>query len=383
MAKPDDVKPATLLAQALGTVEPVYGEIVPPVHFATTYERAEDGSYPRGRVYGRDQNPSYDQAEQLLARLEGGEEAILLASGMAAATAVFLALSPGDHVVAPKVMYWALRKWLMETGTRLGLKVELVDADDTDAIARAVQPGKTKLVWLETPANPTWIVSDIAAAADLAHKAGAVLAVDSTVATPILTRPIEHGADIVMHAATKYINGHSDVLAGALITARKDEFWARVRGNRPGIGGILGPMESWLLLRGMRTMHLRVAQASRSAARIAAFCQTHPGCIGVLYPGLPNSPGHTVAARQMQGGFGGMLSIRTKGGEQGAFKVAAALKLFKRATSLGGVESLVEHRASIEGAGSPAPPDLLRLSVGIEDTDDLIADLDQALNTVR
>ncbi len=383
MTTPPGSKPATILAQALGTIDPVYGAVVPPIHLATTYERGADGSYPLGRVYARDQNPTFDLAEDVLANVEKGEAAMLFASGMAAATAVFLALKPGDHVVAPKVMYWALRNWLMNTATAWGLEIELVDADDVDAIARAVRPGRTKLVWLETPANPTWVVTDIAAAAEIAHGAGARLAVDSTVATPVFTRPIEHGADIVMHSATKYLNGHSDVIAGALVTARKDDFWTRIRANRSGIGAILGPMEASLLLRGMRTLHLRVMQASNSALAIAEWAQTHAGCVGVLYPGLRNSPGHHVASKQMQGGFGGMLSIRTRGGQPGAMQVAAALRIFKRATSLGGIESLVEHRASIEGAGTPAPPDLLRLSVGIEDTGDLIADLDQALNTVR
>jgi len=382
MSTPPGSKPATLLAQALGSIDPVYGAVVPPIHLATTYERGADGSYPLGRVYARDQNPTFDLAEELLARVEKGEAAMLFASGMAAATAVFLALKPGDHVIAPKVMYWALRNWLMTTGVNWGLEVELVEAEDIDAIAKAVRPGRTKLIWLETPANPTWIVSDIAAAAEIARRCGARLAVDSTVATPVFTRPIEHGADIVMHSATKYLNGHSDVIAGALVGARRDEFWARLRANRSGIGGILGPMEASLLLRGMRTLHLRVTQASNSAQKIAEWAQTHAGCVGVLYPGLRNSPGHHIASKQMEGGFGGMLSIRTRGGQAGAMQVAAALRIFKRATSLGGVESLVEHRASIEGAGTPAPPDLLRLSVGIEDADDLIADLDQALKTV-
>ncbi len=379
MADSKDTRPATQLAQALGIIEPAYGGLVPALHWSTTYERAPDGGYPKGRAYGRDENPSYDAAEAVLKQLEGGAEALLFASGMAAATAVFLALSPGDHVVAPRVMYWALRKWLSQTGARLGLAVDFADADDNDALKAAIRPGRTRLVWIETPANPTWVVTDIAAAASIAHGAGALLAVDSTVATPLLTRPIEHGADIVMHAATKYLNGHSDVIAGALIAREKDEFWARIRANRAGMGGILGPMEAWLLLRGLRTLHLRVAAACQSAARIARFCETHPACVGVLYPGLPNSPGHAVALRQMRGGFGGMLSIRTRGGEAGAFRVAGALKVFKRATSLGGVESLVEHRASVEGAGTPAPPDMLRLSIGIEDVEDLVADLDRAL----
>jgi cystathionine gamma-synthase len=298
---------------------------------------------------------------------------------MAAATSVFLALKPGDHVVAPNIMYWGLRKWLQTYAAEWGLKIEFVDGADVAAIAAAVQPGRTKLVWIETPANPTWPVTDIEAAAAVAHKAGALLAVDSTVATPLLTRPIELGADIVMHSATKYLNGHSDVVAGALVAARQDAFWERIVMIRAGNGAILAPLEAWLLLRGMRTLSLRVERACRSAAQVAAHFADHPRVSRVLYPGLPSHPGHAIAARQMSGGFGGMLSIRVAGGEAAAIATAARVQLWKRATSLGGVESLIEHRASIEGAGTPAPPDLLRLSVGIEDPGDLIDDLDQAL----
>jgi cystathionine gamma-synthase len=222
-------------------------------------------------------------------------------------------------------------------------------------------------------------VTDIAAAADIAHAAGALLAVDSTAATPVLTRPLSLGADLVMHSATKYLNGHSDVFAGVLTTARADEFWARLVATRSAGGAILGGFEAWLLLRGMRTLHLRVERACRSAERIAAALSGHPRLREVLYPGLPGHPGRQIAARQMQGGFGGMLSIRVAGGAAAAIDVAARVAVWKRATSLGGVESLIEHRASIEGADSPAPPELLRLSVGIEDADDLIADLEAAL----
>jgi cystathionine gamma-synthase len=222
-------------------------------------------------------------------------------------------------------------------------------------------------------------VTDIAAVADIAHSAGALLAVDSTAATPVLTRPLALGADIVMHSATKYLNGHSDVIAGSLTCARQDEFWARLVAERSGGGAILGNLEAYLLLRGMRTLYPRVERACRSAQRIAERFAQHPNLLAVLYPGLKEDPGHAVATRQMQGGFGGMLSIRVKGSEVAAIRAAAQVELWKRATSLGGVESLIEHRASVEGAGSPAPPDLLRLSVGIEDPDDLIADLEAAL----
>ncbi len=250
---------------------------------------------------------------------------------------------------------------------------------DPGAVRAAIRSGKTKLIWVETPANPLWTVTDIEATATIAHAAGAILAVDSTVATPVLTQPLALGADIVMHAATKYLNGHSDLLAGVLVTREDNALWQRIRAVRAQIGGTLGSFESWLLLRGMRTLHLRVAAASRSALRIAQHFERHPLVAGVLYPGLAGAHGHAVAARQMQGGFGGMLSIRAKGGEAAAIAVAAHTELWKRATSLGGTESLIEHRASVEGAGTPVPPDLLRLSVGIEDAGDLITDLEQAL----
>jgi cystathionine gamma-synthase len=371
--------PQTLAAQAMGFVDAESRAIVPPLHTATTFVRDPDNQYRSGRIYGRDDNPTYDHAEAVLAALEGGPDALLFSSGMAAATAVFQALAPGDHVVAPKVMYWALRNWLVNFATRWGLAVDLVDMDRLEDLSAAVKPHRTKLVWIETPANPTWVVTDIAAAAEIAHAAGARLAIDSTAATPVLTRPLAHGADIVMHSATKYLNGHSDVVAGALITRAKDEYWARVSQLRAQLGGILGPFEAWLLLRGMRTLYPRVDLASRGAMAIATHFVDHPKIERVLYPGLGNDPGHAVAKKQMQGGFGGMLSVRVKGGEAAAIAAAARVRIWKRATSLGGVESLVEHRASVEGPGSPAPPELLRLSVGLEHGGDLIADLEQAL----
>ncbi|MBL8664893.1 MAG: aminotransferase class V-fold PLP-dependent enzyme [Candidatus Odyssella sp.] len=375
----DTAHKQTLAAQAMGFVDAESKAIVPPLHTATTFIRDPDNQYRSGRVYGRADNPTYDHAEAVLAALEDGAEALVFASGMAAATAAFQTLAPGDHVVAPKVMYWALRNWLTGFARQWGLAVDLVDTDRLDELRAAMRPGKTRLVWIETPANPTWVVTDIAAAAEIAHAAGARLAVDSTVATPVLTRPLALGADLVMHSATKYLNGHSDVVAGALVTRAKDEYWARVRTLRAQLGGILGPFEAWLLLRGMRTLYPRVDAAARAAMAIAAHLEKHPRIERVLYPGLASDPGHAVARRQMQGGFGGMLSIRVRGGEGAAVGAAARVKVWKRATSLGGVESLLEHRASVEGAGSPAPPDLLRLSAGLEHVGDLVADLEQAL----
>jgi cystathionine gamma-synthase len=371
--------PDTLCAQALGWIEPTTKALVQPVHLSTTFERDPDNEYRSGRSYVRNDSPAWDQAEQLLTRLEGGAASFLFASGMAAATTPFLALRPGDHVVAPEVMYWGLRKWLNSTGRDWGLTVDFVDMTDLAQVRAAIQKGKTRIIWAETPSNPLWQVFDLAGLAEIAHAAGARLAVDSTVATPILTRPIELGADLVMHAATKYLNGHSDVLAGTLTTARQDGFWERLEGVRASGGAVLGGFDAWLLLRGMRTLPLRVRQASANAQFLAEHLHRHPNVAEVLYPGLPSHLQHAIAARQMQGGFGGMMSIRVKGGDAAAIACAAKVGLWKRATSLGGVESLIEHRASIEGPGSPAPGDLLRLSTGIESKEELLDDLTQAL----
>jgi len=373
------LQPATIAAQALGWTDASTGAVVLPVHLATTFLRDPDNQYRRGRSYGRADNPSYDQPQALLTALEGGVDSLLFSSGMAAAAAVFQSLPRGSHVVAPRVMYWGLRSWLRNFAESWGIETDFVDATSIDALRAAIEPGRTRLVWIETPANPLWSITDIVGAAQIAHRAGALLAVDSTAATPVLTRPLALGADIVMHSATKYLNGHSDVIAGSLTTACKDAFWERICAARSGGGAILGGFEAYLLLRGMRTLFPRVERACRSAQHIAECLAKHPRVREVLYPGLPGYRGHEIAARQMTGGFGGMLSIRVAGGAEAAVAVAARVEVWQRATSLGGVESLIEHRASIEGADSPAPPDLLRLSVGIEDPGDLIADLDAAL----
>ncbi len=378
MAEESDLRPETRAAQALGWVDPAVRALVPPIHPSASYERGPDGGYPGGHSYTRDQNPTYDQVEALLADLEGGAGALLFASGMAAATTVFDVLDPGAHVVAPRSMYFTIRSWLLDQGTRRGLEVDLVPAGDLAALERALRPGRTRIVWSETPANPTCEITDLAAAAKLAHDAGARLVADSTSATPVLTRPLLLGADLVMHSATKQLNGHSDVLAGALVTAHDDGFWQHIRTERGSRGAVLGPFEAWLLLRGMRTLYLRVRASSQSALAVAGWLQGQSGVRQVLYAGLPDHPGHEIARRQMDGGFGAFLSFRLKD-EAAARGVANRLRVFKQATSLGSVESLVEHRASVEGPDSPVPADLLRLSIGIEHPDDLIADLAAAL----
>ncbi len=372
--------PETAAAQALGWIDGDTRAIVPPLHVSSTFERDPDHGFRSGRSYGRADNPAYDQPEQLLAQLECGAGAMLFASGMAAATCVFQSLAPGDHVVAPRVMYWALRAWLAQASH---LNVDFVDMTDLGALARSVRPGETKFVWIETPSNPLWDVIDIAASAEIAHRAGARLAVDSTVATPVFTQPLVLGADLVMHSATKYLNGHSDIIGGVLVTREDDSHWATLKTLRVQLGSILGSFEAFLLLRGMRTLFPRVRLAAANAAELARRLCAHPRIAQVLYPGLPDFAGHAIATRQMKGGYGAMLSIRVAGGEEAAIAAAARLCVWKRATSLGGVESLVEHRASVEGPDTPCPSDLLRLSVGIENVEDLHEDLAQALGLVR
>jgi cystathionine gamma-synthase len=369
----------TLAAQGMGCVADPYRDIVPPIHVSTTYERGGDGGFPGGRIYARPDNPSFDQAEALIAALEGAAGAMVFASGQAAAAAVFQALAPGDGVLAPRNMYWGLRSWISQFAATWALPLEFYDNASTDDLATKARALRPQLIWVETPANPTWDITDIAAAAELAREVGAIVAVDSTVATPLLTRPLALGAHIAMHSATKYLNGHSDVIAGALATARDDERWQRIRSVRSGAGAVLGSFEAWLLLRGMRTLHVRVAAACANAQAIAERFASHHKVSHVLYPGLPSHPGHVTAARQMKGGFGGMLSLRVRGGDQAAKRFTARLRVFKRATSLGSVESLAEHRASVEGPGTTCPADLVRLSIGIEHADDLIGDLEQAL----
>ncbi|HJU20989.1 MAG TPA: PLP-dependent aspartate aminotransferase family protein [Casimicrobiaceae bacterium] len=379
MSNESKLHPQTLAAQGLGRVADPYRDIVPPIYLSTTYERGADGSFPGGRIYSRADNPSFDQIEALIASLEGAAGALVFASGQAAAAAVFQALAPGDRVLAPRNMYWALRSWMSQFASQWGIALDFYVNDSIDDFTRKAREHRPCLVWIETPANPTWDVTDIAAVCQIARDVGATVAVDSTVATPLLTCPLELGAQIVMHSATKYMNGHSDVIAGALATSHDDELWQRIRYVRSAGGALLGPVEAWLLLRGMRTMPLRVATACANAQTIARHFDRHPRLSHVLYPGLETHPGHAVAAKQMRGGFGGMLSLRLRDGEEAAKMFTARLRVFKRATSLGSVESLAEHRASVEGPGSQCPPDLVRLSIGVEHVDDLIADIEQAL----
>ena len=374
-----DFSPESLIAQACHYVDPVTGGISPPLQFSSTYARDEDYEYIGNYSYARSDNPSWEVLEKVCAELDGGADAKCFASGMAAVCAFFETVNAGEHIVAPRIMYHGSQDWLRRISDKRSIGLTLFDATDIDDLKRAIQPGKTSVVWIETPVNPTWEVIDIAQAAEIAHAAGAVLAVDGTVASPVTTRALDYGADIVFHSATKYLNGHSDVVAGVLVTAQEDERWQDIKLVRTLTGGILGPHEAWLVLRGMRTLFLRFDQASKTALQLAQHFEGHPRLQQVLYPGLISHPGHAIASRQMTRGFGGMLSLLVKDGADEAKQIASKTRLFVRATSLGGVESLIEHRASVEGPHSEVPDNLLRLSIGIENCQDLIDDLEQSL----
>lgn len=374
-----DRSPDTDAVQAGHYVDPETGAIVPPIHTSTTYARDSEYELIGDHIYVRYGLPTFDPVEGLAARLDGGAGARLFASGMAAFTAMCESLARGSHVVAPQVMYYGAQSWLRRLNARGDIELALFDQRDPSAIASVIKPGETELVWVETPANPTWDVTDIRAAAAAAHGAGAILGVDAT-ASPVTTRPIELGADLVFHAATKYYNGHSDVSGGLLVTAAQDPRWEEIAAVRSLSGAVMGSFEAWLLLRGMRTLHLRVERSSASALVIANHFEGDPRLVSVLYPGLESHPGHDTAKTQMDRGFGGMMSVRVEGGHDAARQVATSTRVFVPATSLGGVESLIEHRAAVEPPESIVPDDLLRLSVGIEPVEELIADLDQALS---
>ncbi|MEE9480391.1 MAG: PLP-dependent transferase [Kiloniellales bacterium] len=381
----DDAKalsPRSLAAQAGHFIDPATGAITPPVHPSTTFARDADYAPIGTTTYSRYHNPTYEQVERVAAELDEGAEALVFAAGMAAIAALFETVNTGQHMVAPTIMYHGAQDWLRRISEKRGIALSLFDAADPRALERAIRPGETAIVWIETPVNPTWDVIDIAAAAAAAHAAGAILAVDATVSTPVTTRPLDLGADLVFHSGTKYLNGHSDVTAGVLVTRQADARWQEIRLVRGLMGGVLGPFEAWLLLRGLRTLFVRFERASANALQIARHFEGHGKLEAVLYPGLESHPGHAIAKRQMTAGYSGMLSLLVKGDAEDAKGVATRTALFVPATSLGGVESLIEHRATIEGPRSQVPPNLLRLSIGIEDARDLIADLEQALAAV-
>ncbi|HSA56941.1 MAG TPA: aminotransferase class I/II-fold pyridoxal phosphate-dependent enzyme [Gemmatimonadaceae bacterium] len=367
----------TLCVHAGHAPDPTTGAVAPPIHLSTTFERDVDGEFRRGFKYARDLNPTRQALETALAAIEGGAAALAFASGQAATSAVFQALRPGDHVVLPESVYYGTPRLAQEVFGPWGLRHTAVDMRDADAVAATLRP-ETRIVWIETPSNPLLAITDVARIAALARDAGARVVVDNTWATPVGQQPLSLGADLVMHASTKYLGGHSDVMGGALIAREDDAFFARIRLVQQAGGAIAGPFDSWLVLRGLRTLPWRVRAHSANAQAVASFLAGHPRVEAVHYPGLPSHPGAEVVRRQMRLP-GGMASLQIRGSADDAMATVARLRLFTRATSLGGTESLVEHRASIEGPTSRTPPNLLRLSIGLEHPDDLIADLEGAL----
>jgi cystathionine gamma-synthase len=367
----------TIAVHAGRRIDPATGAVTAPIHLSTTFERGADGEYPLGFSYSREDNPNRRALEECLAALEGGKEALAFASGLAVVTALVQGLEPGDHILAPDDVYYGLRKVIGEVFAKSGLEASYVDMTDLEAVSAAVRPS-TRLVWVETPSNPLMRITDLAAVAAIARKANAISVCDGTFSTPVLQRPLEQGIDMVTHSTTKYIGGNSDVVGGALITKYDNYLFERARKTQKYGGAVPSPFECWLALRGVGTLPYRMRAHSENAGKIAAFLQGHNAVEAVHYPGLPGHPGHQVAARQMSG-FGGMLSAQIRGGREQAMGVAARVRLFTRATSLGGPHSLIEHRASVEGSKTKTPQNLLRLSVGLENAADLIADLGQAL----
>jgi cystathionine gamma-synthase len=367
----------TLAIHAGGEPDTQTGAVTPPIHLATTFQHGPAGERIAGYEYQREGNPTQDRLEAALAALEGGAAALAFASGMAAITALIESLPNGSRVLIPDDCYSGTRFLAGEFLPERGIAATMVDMADLDAVRAAARAG-VALVWAETPSNPRMKVCDIAALAGIAHDAGALLACDNTFATPVLQLPLALGADAVMHSTTKYFGGHSDVLGGALVFARRDGFFERVAHRRHLTGAILAPFSAWLTLRGCRSLPARMALHCANARTVAEFLASHAAVERVNYPGLSSHPQHAVAARQMRD-FGGMLSVELRGGRDAALATAGRMRVFTNATSLGGCESLVEHRASVEGPKPFSPQNLLRLSVGLEHADDLLEDLDQAL----
>ncbi len=368
----------TLAVHAGHVIDPATGSVAPPLYLSTTFARDPEGVPLGGHTYIRESNPTQAQLEAALASLEGGEAALVFASGMAAGIALLQSLPPGSHVLLPDDAYYGFRVAGEEFLPHWGIRADRVAMDDLAALAAAIRP-ETQLVWIETPSNPLLKIVDIAAVARLAREAGALSVLDNTFATPVLQRPLALGVDVVLHSSTKYLGGHSDVQGGALIFARQDGLVERLDHLRHITGGVASPFNSWLILRGVRTLACRMAAQSATAQAVAHALAEHPAVARVYYPGLASHPGHTIAARQMNGGFGAMISFLAAGGKDAALRAVSRVRLLTRATSLGGVESLIEHRASSEGPRSRTPQDLVRLSIGLEHPEDLIADLDQAL----
>jgi cystathionine gamma-synthase len=354
------------------------GAIAEPIYLATTFERDADGGYPRGYRYGREGAPNRVALESCVAALEGGIGAVAFASGLAANMGVLELLRAGDHVIAPLEAYYGTLKQLREHAAERGIAVNFADFTNPAAIKQAFL-SQTRMVWVETPTNPLLSITDLALVSAMAHKYGALVVCDNTFATPVCQQPFDFGVDLIVHSGTKYLGGHSDVLSGLVVVHEDAALLERLQNWQRLSGAVLAPFDCWLLKRSIATLGLRVGTQCRNALALAQFLLTHSAIEQVYYPGLPLHPGHRIAAAQMTGGFGGVLSVCVVGGSEAAFDIARRTRFFTRATSLGSVESLIEHRASIEGPDSSTPQNLLRLSIGIEDTADLINDLAQAL----
>jgi len=367
----------TKLVHSGGGRDEQTGAISPPIHLSTTFERTAEGEPSHGFSYVRDGNPTQARLEEALADIDSGAGALFFASGMAAGAVVLQSLPPGSHVVFPDDAYYGYRVLAEDFFTQWGLTWDAVAMEDLDAVRNAIRT-ETRVIWAESPSNPLMKVVDVAALAELAHGGGSLLLVDGTFATPALQRPIELGADLVLHSTTKYMGGHSDVQGGALAFRTRDDFFEKVEHVRKIVGAVASPFNAWLVLRGLRTLSARMRMQSENAMLVARFLAAHPRVEAVFYPGLETHRGHDIARRQMSA-FGGMLSFLVRGGRAEALAVTAKTRLFVRATSLGGVESLIEHRNSSEGAGSRTAQNLLRVSVGLEHPQDLIDDLRDAL----
>ncbi len=365
--------------------DPATGAVVPPLHLASTFVQPGPGEWGEFD-YSRSGNPTRRALEETLASLEGGAAALAFSTGMAATHAATMLLSAGDHLVAGTDIYGGSYRLFHTILDRAGVRISLVDTSNLDQVAAAIRP-ETKLLWIESPGNPLMSITDIAACAELAHRHNALLGVDSTLASPVLTRPLELGADLVMHSATKYLGGHSDLLGGALVVNER-ELYDRLYFVQNATGAVMGPLESFLCSRALKTLELRVRAQCETAARLASFLQQAAGVGRVLYPGLLDHPGHDIAARQMDGGFGAMISFEVDGGFQAASRVAGATQLFQLAVSLGAVESLIEQPAAMSHASYDKKDreahgitdGLIRLSVGLEAYEDLQADLSQAMS---
>ena len=379
MKKQKKLSIVTQIAQALHFVERDTGAVIPPINFSATYARDKQYETRKAYWYRRDGNQTCQLAEGIIAQLESANESLLFASGMSACTAIIESLDTGAHVVVPKVMYHGVLQQFKYQKEKNQLNVCFYEAGNLEQLAYSVKPNITKLVWVETPNNPNWEVTDLRAAAKIAHDAGAKVISDCTATPPSMTCALDFNIDISFHSATKYLNGHSDVTAGVLSTRKVDKFWEKIVETRKLQGTVLQSYDSWLLIRGMRTLFLRVKKCSKTAMKIAKHFEHHRYIDRVLYPGLQSHPQHHIARIQTNNKFGGMLSIIVKGSEKTAIDTARFCKVFYPATSLGGVESLIEHRKTVSGEGFPVHPNLLRLSVGIEDANDLIFDLEQAL----